>query len=456
MKNKTFTTPWTGRGTRFASLAASGLLALGACGRPVTPPPPTPAPEPIPVPAPVPPAPPPPSPIEAPRPRGSQPSVAVGLSVNVPRTQVGATQGFEAVDARSGRILGRGAAGTSYGASGAGGGVRLADVSGGPTWQAGGTLLVRPLAGGTVTVNGKPYRGILRLQPGRGNQVSVVNELSIEDYLLGVVPQEIGRLDPGMLEAAKAQAVAARTYAVARRDRRQGLGFNFYADVQDQVYGGIAAENDEVTRAVRATEGEILVYAGKPIDAYYHSTCAGQTAAIEEVWNERAVPYLRSVVDVDPRTGESWDRTSSRFRWTVRWTGPELTRILNKTLADSLPRGANSIGTLRDLRVIDRTPSGRIRALRIETSSGNYTVGKDRIRWILLTPAGAVLNSSKFDVEVTRSAGGAVSEVVAQGGGWGHGIGMCQVGAKNRAVAGQDYEQILKTYYTGAELRDEY
>ena len=434
---------------RFAQLAASSLLLLGACARaPAAPPAPAPVPQPVPTP--------PAAPVEPARPRGTQPAVAIGVNVNIPRTQIGGSHGFDAVDSVTGRVLVRGEPASAFAATSANGGIRLADASG-ASWTSQSTMLVRPVGNGHVLANGKPYRGTLLLRPARSNgQVTVVNALPMEDYLLGVVPQEIGKLEPGMIEAAKAQAVAARTYAVARRGRRQGLGFNFYADVQDQVYGGIAAENDEVTRAVRATEGEILVFNGVPIEAYYHSTCAGQTAAIEEVWNERAVPYLRSVVDVDPRTGEAFDKTSSRFRWTVRWTGAEMTRILNKTLADSLPRGVNSIGTLRDMRVIDRTPSGRVRTMRIETSSGNYTVGRDRIRWILLTPAGAVLNSSKFDVEVSKSASGAVTEVVAEGGGWGHGIGMCQVGAKNRALAGQKYDEILKTYYTGAEIRDEY
>jgi stage II sporulation protein D len=129
---------------------------------------------------------------------------------------------------------------------------------------------------------------------------------------------------------------------------------------------------------------------------------------------------------------------------------------LNRTLADSLPAGRRTIGTLRDMRVLDRTPSGRVRTMRIETSAGNFAVGRDRVRWILLTPEGRILNSSKFDVRVVRNASGTVTEVVADGGGWGHGIGMCQVGARNRALAGQDYRQILLTYYVGAEIQDLY
>jgi stage II sporulation protein D len=307
-----------------------------------------------------------------------------------------------------------------------------------------------------VQINGLAYRGSVQVRSPRAGQLTVVNAVQMEDYLQGVVPREIGQLSPGMTEAAKAQAVAARTYSVARKDRRVGLGFNFYADERDQVYGGVRAENDEVNRAVRETAGQILVYRGNPIDAYYHSTCAGQTAAIEEVWNEPPRAYLTSVVDVNPQTGQAWDHTSSRFRWTTRWTAAQITEILNRTLADSLPAGRKTIGTLRDMRVLDRTHSGRVQRMVIETSAGNFTVGRDRVRWILLTPEGRILNSSKFDVRVGKNASGAVTEVVAEGGGWGHGIGMCQVGARNRAVAGQDYRQILLTYYTGAEIQDLY
>ena len=426
-----------------AASALAGVTALGACA----------APRPIPE-APAPAPPPPvvtPAPRETPAPVRLGPEVRIGLLVDTSRVELGSTAGLELVELPGGRTLGRAAAGEAVSITAAGGGALQVQGD-----EVRGAVVARPQAGGYVLINGKPYRGTVHVRPGNGARLTVVNEVPMEEYLRGVVPREIGQLQPGMTEAAKAQAVAARTYSVARRDRRTGLGFNFYADERDQVYGGVAAENDEVSGAVLSTAGEILAYDGQPIDAYYHSTCAGQTAAIEEVWNERPRPYLSSVVDVDPRTGEAWDRTSSRFRWTTRWTGPQLTAILNRTLADSLPAGARSIGTLRDLKVTERTPSGRVRAMRIETSTGTYVVGRDRVRWILLTPEGRILNSSKFDIRVEKGPGGAVTGVVAEGGGWGHGIGMCQVGARNRALAGQDYREILRTYYTGAEIRDLY
>jgi stage II sporulation protein D len=318
-------------------------------------------------------------------------------------------------------------------------------------------LVVRPASpGGTLTVRGAPYRGELRIQRASGGGLTVVNRLDMETYLLGVVPREIGRFDADIYEAIKAQAVAARTYAVTYLGRRSQQGFDVFATTEDQVYGGAGAENETVNRAVRETAGEILAYNGQPITAYYHSTCAGQTAAIDEVWPNPPVPYLVSVRDVDAN-GEAYDRASSRFHWTERWTHEQMVSVLNRSLADSL-RGRR-IGRIEDMRVLERTPSGRVRAMRITTDAGSFTVGRDRVRWFLVpirngTPTG-ILNSSKFDVSLVRS-GGRVSEVVVEGGGWGHGIGMCQVGAMGRARAGQDYRTILRTYYPGTEIRRAY
>jgi stage II sporulation protein D len=243
--------------------------------------------------------------------------------------------------------------------------------------------------------------------------------------------------------------VAARTYAVRYLGRRSSEGFDVYATVADQVYGGVTGETELISGAVLSTVGEVLTYQGTPIVAYYHSTCAGRTAAIDEVWNERPIPYLVSVTDVNRATGEAFDRSSSRFTWTERWTGPELTAMLNRTLADSL--GGRRITRVRDMRVLERTPSGRVRAMVIDTDAGRVTVGKDRVRWILVPNRGGILNSSKFDVRMSPDGG-----AVIEGGGWGHGIGMCQVGAMGRARAGQDYRTILQTYYPGTEIRKHY
>lgn len=403
-----------------------------------------------------------PAPPAAPRPASNATAVSVGLIVDTNAVEIGSAGEFT-VHMEDGREIGRLRGGQTLEFRDEGATVSIGS-RGGPAGSAvqrpsqvaaaglRPPLLVRSADGGTLTLRGQTYRGELRVQQAPAGGLTVVNRLDMETYLQGVVPREIGRFDLDIFEAIKAQAVAARTYAYTYLGRRAQQGFDVYATVEDQVYGGAGAENETVNRAVRETSGEILLYNGRPITAFYHSTCAGHTAAIDEVWNNAPVPYLVAVRDVDP-AGQAYDRSSSRFSWTERWTHGELVGILNRTLADSL-RGRR-IGRIQDMRVVQRTPSGRIRSLRLETDAGSFTLGKDRIRWILTPNRGGLLNSSKFDVALTRS-GGRVTEIAANGGGWGHGIGMCQVGAMGRARAGQDYRTILGTYYPGTVIQQLY
>ncbi|HET6765553.1 MAG TPA: SpoIID/LytB domain-containing protein [Longimicrobiaceae bacterium] len=380
-------------------------------------------------------------------------SIRVGVLVEASALEVGGPGGL-IISGPDGREVARVPAGGSASFASTGGGIAVValDADGGSVARqvVAAPVTAHPADGGTATLRGNAYRGDIVVQPASGSSLRAVNRVDIESYLLGVVPQEIGPVGARYPEAAKAQAVAARTYAVKHLGARSAQGFDVYASTQDQVYGGVGAEVPLVSEAVRATRGEVLAYGGVPIDAFYHSTCGGQTAAIEEVWNQRGVPYLVSVRDVDPVSGEAYDRISGRYRWTERWTGGELVSILNRTLGDSL-RG-RVIRQVSDARVVDRTASGRVRRMTVTTDAGTFNLGRDRIRWILLTPRGAVLNSSKFDVAVSRDATGAVAGMTAEGMGWGHGIGMCQFGAIGRAMAGQDYRTIVRTYYPGAKL----
>jgi len=425
--------PWTAFRTPFAR-SSSGLAAilvgLAAC------------------------APPAPAPPLAPE-TGREPLVRVGLLVDTASVELGATTPFEIRDPASGavrhRLTAQERATVTADAQG-----RLRLRVGQQEHAAGATLVATPSADGLIRIGEREYRGSALVRVAGPGRVTAINLVEMEAYLLGVVPYEIGRVGPELLEASKAQAVAARTYAMRYMGRREQLGFDVFATVQDQVYGGAAGEHEPVSRAVRETAGEIITYAGEPIEAFYHSTCAGQTAAIEEVWNEAPRPYLVSVVDVDPATGLAFDVTSNRFHWTERWTAEQLRDIFNRTLADSLPAGVRDVGEIREIEVLRRTHSGRIGMMRITTSNATFHVGGDRVRWIFLRPEGAILNSSKFDVRVERDARGAAREIVAEGGGWGHGIGMCQVGAMGRARAGQDYRTILGTYYPGTRVVNAY
>lgn len=380
-----------------------------------------------------------------------EPVVRVGIAVDTVQVTLGASGEYEVFDAVNYRVIHRLPGSQQVVVRADPSGLRVG--SGGMETQAGGLITVRAISrDGLVTIGGRPYRGDVVVQATPSGRLTVINRVDMEAYLLGVVPLEIGRVGPELLEAAKAQAVAARTYAIAYLGRRDDLGFDVFATVEDQVYGGASGEHDPVSRAVRETAGEILIYDGRPIEAYYHSSCAGRTAAIEEVWPEPPQPYLVSIEDVDPVTGQAYDVTSSRFRWTVRWPADSLRRIFNRTLADSLPAGVTDVGEIRDIQTLELTPSGRIARMRITTANATFEVGRDRIRWIFLTPEGPILNSSRFQVTLVRDESGRVTEVVADGMGWGHGIGMCQVGAMGRARAGQGYQQILQAYYPSTQL----
>jgi stage II sporulation protein D len=381
--------------------------------------------------------------------------VGVGIAVDTNVVELGSTAGFELSVGAADRLIACAGVGERWTVTVTpNGALRVSGPDGAAVSATPGPLLARPARGSQIMIAGQPYRGSALVQSPRAGRVTAINLVDLEDYLLGVVPHEIGRVGEDLLEAAKAQAVAARTYAIAHRGRRSALGFDYFATVQDQVYGGSAGEYEVASRAVRETAGEILLYRGVPIEAYYHSTCAGRTAAIEEVWNDQPRPYLVSVVDVNPQTGQAYDHFSSRFRWTQRWSGQQLNQILNRTLADSLPSGVNSVGEVRDIRILERTQSGRVARMRVETSTATFHLGRDRLRWIFLTPEQRILNSSLIqEIELTRGPDGRVTEIAFVGGGWGHGIGMCQVGAMGRARHGQNYRTILSVYYPGTELR---
>ena len=174
-----------------------------------------------------------------------------------------------------------------------------------------------------VSVDGRTYRGAIELRVAAGGKVSAINELPLEEYLFGVVPLEIGPRSDEERAAVEAQAVAARTYAVAQLGNHAEAGFDVFGTVSDQVYGGIAAERKQSTDAVRRTAGMILMFEGRPIRAYYHSTCGGTTAAIEEVMDREPAPYLQSVSDESP-DGSDYCAASPRYRWEATWNPDQL------------------------------------------------------------------------------------------------------------------------------------
>ncbi len=314
-----------------------------------------------------------------------------------------------------------------------------------------GPITVRPeLPGDHVVINGRTYRGEAVLQSGTTG-VTILNRVPLEAYLRSVVALELGFRGAEDRQAVMAQAVAARTYAIRSRGRREALGFDVFPTDADQAYNGTEAESPEVADAVSRTAGQILTHGGRPIEALFHSTCGWSTASNEEVFQNRApVPYLRAVSD---RFGSGDDdfycRLSPRFRWREEWDGGALAALIARGLTTN-----GALGRITDITAATTT-TGRVGELVVTAAAGRYTVPGWRLREVLRPAPDRWLSSTLVQLHVEKRDGEVV-RVVAAGAGYGHGVGMCQFGALGRARAGQDYRTILATYYQGTRLERVY
>lgn len=337
-----------------------------------------------------------------------------------------------------------------------------------------------------IEVNRRFYRGAVSVHRTAGKDgLTVVNTLPLEEYLYGIIAQEISPAWP--LEAVKAQAVAARTYAVYNIGKHNDDGYDVRATTDDQAYGGITSEAPRAIQAVDATRGLIVTYAGKPIPAYFHCSGGGYTENSENVWGD-AYPFLRGVVD--------YDEKSPYYHWEKTITTKDLTEIL-------LSAGYN-VGRLQTIELSaltkppvtspDRGVSGRVKEIRFTGSDGSFLLTGNKLRTILglkstLFDIKVVLPSEKsLKMEITdsysdrdtktleinlpplternlptdkpgvRRIGGRKGEtIIFTGRGWGHGLGLSQWGAKamaEKAPPGDTayFEVILKHYYTGVEI----
>lgn len=304
----------------------------------------------------------------------------------------------------------------------------------------------------------RSYRGSLDLVIDRGGKIAVVNEVSLEDLLKGLVPSEIFAKSP--MEALKAQAVTARGEVLAK------IGLQHLADpyllCSEQhcaVYRGRTGEAPSTTRAVEETRGEALFASdGHLVDSVYSAMCGGHTENNENVWggvpdpNLRGRPDLLGHADVLPSPDLSAYLSAqlpsachlssftndARYRWERRIPEEEMERMT----------AGLGIGPVRAIGVLERGVSGRATRLAISGVDGATEIrGELNIRKQF-----GMLNSSMFVVRAERDSHGNPIAWVFHGGGWGHGVGMCQVGAVGRAEAGQTYREILRFYFSGAEV----
>ncbi len=277
---------------------------------------------------------------------------------------------------------------------------------------------------GPVSINGRKYRDQLKMIPGPNRDVWVINVLPLEEYLVGLVNYEIS--SQWTMEALKTQVVAARTYAFYQRSNRSGELYDVDSGVNDQVYGGVGREDNRSRKAVQETKGELILYQGNPIFAVYSACCGGKTEWGENMWAGN-FPYLRSAEC-------NYCLDSPHFLWNYSIEGDRLGMALEATSSNSRVLG---------LEIDQRSQSRRVLKLTVQMEGNQRQIsGKDFRRLLGYDQ----LRSTNF---VMSQKDGVYH---FSGLGWGHGVGLCQWGAKGMAEAGADYRTILKYYYQDVEV----
>lgn len=277
---------------------------------------------------------------------------------------------------------------------------------------------------GDIRVGGREYRGVIEVRLDRHGLLQVINDLDIEDYLMGVVSEEIPH--DWELDAVKAQAVASRTYAIYQKRLAGRRPYHITATVNTQVYGGRRSERESTTRAVRETRGLVIVYKGKAIPAFYHSSCGGQTEDASQLWNIDA-PYLKGV-------DCSCQEISKYGAWERRFNIKDIMSALG-----GIGIQARDINSIEIGRI---TKAGRVKDLYIRHGEGVTSVSAERLRSALGYGA---IPSVFFELSLSNG------EFVLSGRGMGHGVGLCQWGARDMARRGHDFLSILGHYYPGTE-----
>ncbi len=342
------------------------------------------------------------------------------------------------------------------------------------------------------------FQGDLILRLRKDGTIAVINEISPEDYLESVISSEMKATAP--IEFLKAHAIIARSWLLATLHRREKMKeaalpmgkvtgeevirwydrenhdlFDVCADDHCQRYQGMTKiVSGQAAEAIRQTHGKVITYQDEICDARYSKACGGLTENFETAWEDREVPYLASISDASVlhrpiRTEEeasAWifsepdvycstmdenllakilpdfDReTKNFFRWRVEYTGEELENILKE-------KSGFDFGTLKEMLPLQRGPSGRISRLKIVGSKKSMIVGKELEirRWFSRTH----LYSSAFIVRVEGE------RWILHGAGWGHGVGLCQIGAAAMATLGFSAEEILSHYFQGVEIQKIY
>ena len=286
------------------------------------------------------------------------------------------------------------------------------------------------------------------LKEGEPWQVAI-NTIDLEEYLCSVISSEMNANSP--IELLKAHAVISRSWAIRAMQKPNHEGFDVCADDHCQRYEGLRRMNERAVEAVRATAGQVLLYGDEICDCRYYKCCGGKTEIWRTCWEDIDVPYIQSVTcdycksplpKVLRLVLNDYDQETKDFRdWKVSYTAEELSEI-------SRTKSGMDFGEIVDLIPLHRGASGRIDRLKIVGTKHTEVIGKElKIRlWL----SRSCLYSSWFEVE--KSIQNSVVSFQLSGHGWGHGAGLCQIGAAVMASEGIKYRDILAYYYVGSRL----
>jgi SpoIID/LytB domain protein len=310
----------------------------------------------------------------------------------------------------------------------------------------------------------RTYRSSVQVRFGADDMIDCIEHTDLESLLVGIVPSEISAKAPkGALQA---QAVAARGEMLSKTGTRHfNHGYDFCSEQHCQVYKGMQSCDDQIYNSIKSTRGIILLGSdGAALDAVYSANCGGHSSANQNIWTSNANPHLQGISDrID---GKSIDLTDEKI---VRdyilnppncWCGIQGVEGANKfrwrkTISGNAWKKVETelgIGRIKSLNEFTRDVSGRIIKIKMAGKAGEKTVMKElSIRRLF-----GNLKSSCFIVDLKKDADGFIVSATFQGAGWGHGVGMCQTGAQSMAYKGKTFEEILRHYFPGAQLKKLY
>lgn len=280
-----------------------------------------------------------------------------------------------------------------------------------------------------ITVDGKRYKGNIVLKINNRKKLTVINELGLEEYICGIMTKEVA--PSWSFESLKAQAVVARTFAIKNLGKHGSNGFDLCSQTHCQVYGGFDSEDERSNKAVYDTAGEVLKYNGEIINALYHSSCGGRTEDVKNVWNDSKTenPEYLTGVKCGFCEKDKW------YNW--------LASSSLKTVGYNLRSFGYKVGDVKKIKTVGRTSSDRAKEILVEHTKGKLWLRSNRFR-MAMNPN--IIRSANFTVKIKNGI------AYFRGHGWGHGVGMCQWGAKGMAEDGWNYKKILKHYYRGTEI----